>query len=261
MTPEELTGLLAILQCRRTCYQRARREMVEANLRLVVALAKRYRGRGLTFADIIQEGNRGLMRAVDKYDHRLGFKFATYASWWIRQGIFRALSDFSRCVRVPCHQVRLLSDIERLGGELMSQLGREPGPEELADALGITVEDLRVLRAASQHPRSLQEPFEEGKGTLEDILMFQGEANLGQALDRQLLQQRLAEVLGVLPARDREVLELRFGLRDGQPRTLDEIAGVFGLTRERIRQIEMHGLQKLRQPGQRERLAGFVGLS
>jgi RNA polymerase primary sigma factor len=260
-TPEELTGLARVLQTRRDRYQRVRRELAEANLRLVVSIAKRYRGRGLPFADLIQEGNRGLMRAVDKFDFRLGFKFGTYATWWIRQGVTRALSDLSRMVRVPCHHVSLLSSLDRVAGELMLQFGREPTADEVAEALGITPDEVRSLRVAARPPASLEEPVgDDEEQSLQDFLRATEEAP-AEALDRNLLKERMAEVLRCLSPRDREVLELRFGLKDGRARTLDEISQHFGITRERIRQIEHRGLSRLRQPDQSNRLAQFADLA
>jgi RNA polymerase primary sigma factor len=258
-TPEELNRLIRVLDRRWTDYQRARRELAEGNLRLVVSIAKRYRGRGLSFGDLIQEGNRGLMRAVDKYEHRLGFKFGTYATWWIRQGITRALADHSRTVRVPCHQVSMLAAIERVRGELSVKNGREPSVEEIADTLGLTPEDTRSLRLVARHPLSLHEPLgEDGERSLEDFLGDSESSNPSQTVDQHLLRERITEVLRSLTPREREVIELRFGLRDGQPRTLDEVARSYGITRERIRQIEARGLLKLRQPVRSQRLAGFA---
>jgi RNA polymerase primary sigma factor len=258
-TPEELNRLIRVLDRRWSNYQRARRELAEGNLRLVVSIAKRYRGRGLSFGDLIQEGNRGLMRAVDKYEHRLGFKFGTYATWWIRQGITRALADHSRTVRVPCHQVSMLAAIERVRGELSVQKGREPTVEEIADTLGLTPEDTRSLRLVARHPLSLHEPLgEDGERSLEDFLGDADSSNPSQTVDHHLLRERISEVLRSLTPREREVIELRFGLRDGQPRTLDEVARSYGITRERIRQIEARGLLKLRQPVRSQRLAGFA---
>lgn len=260
--PEELAGLVRVLVRRRALYQQARRELAQGNLRLVVSIAKRYRGRGLPFADLIQEGNSGLMRAVDKFDHRLGYKFGTYATWWIRQGVQRALSDTARTVRVPCHQVAMLGAIDRVRGELLAEQGREPTMEQIAAVLEITSEEAKALRVAGRHPVSLNETFDEGDGhTVQDLLRDGHAANPAQAVDRQLLKERLAEVLSSLAPRDREVIELRFGLRDGQPRSLDEVATAFGVTRERIRQIEARGLAKLRQGERRERLAGFVDVA
>jgi RNA polymerase primary sigma factor len=260
-TPEELAGLVRVLEARRTLYQKARRQLAEANLRLVISIAKRYRGRGLPFADLIQEGNSGLMRAVDKYDHRLGFKFGTYATWWIRQAITRALSDLSRTVRVPCHQVGMLRAIERVRGELTVQQGREPTLEEVAATLEITPEEARALRVVGRQPMSLQDLVGAGEGEALQDLLDGAEADPGQAVDQHLLKDRIADVLRCLLPRDREVLELRFGLRDGRPHTLDEVAGTFRITRERVRQIEARALLKLRQPGPRERLAAFADVA
>jgi RNA polymerase primary sigma factor len=258
-THEELAGLAGIVKRRQDVYQQARRELAEGNLRLVVAIAKRYRGRGLAFADLIQEGNRGLMRAVDKFEHRLGFKFGTYATWWIRQGITRALADHARTVRVPCHQVGNLAAMERIRGELVTGLGREPTVEEIAKVLGVSAEEARSLRAVSRHPISLQEPLSgDAERSLGDFLDDRTAINPGQTVDQHLLRERIGEVLRSLTPREREVIELRFGLRDGQPRTLDEVARCYGITRERIRQIEARGLIKLRQPMRSQRLAGFA---
>jgi len=258
-TPEELHQLLQVLQSRQTIYHQARREMAEGNLRLVVSIAKRYRGRGLAFGDLIQEGNRGLMRAVDKYEHRLGFKFGTYATWWIRQGITRALADHARTVRVPCHQVGMLAAIERVRGEFTVVHGREPTTEEVAATLGMSCEETRSLRLVGRHPLSLHEPLEkDGQRPLLDFLNDPGAATPTHKVDQNLLRERIMEVLRSLAPREREVIELRFGLRDGQPRTLDEVARCYGITRERIRQIEARGLLKLRQPLRSQRLAGFT---
>jgi RNA polymerase primary sigma factor len=259
-TPEELSGLVHVLHVRQARFHKARRELAEGNLRLVVSIAKRYRGRGLAFADLIQEGNRGLMRAVDKYEHRLGFKFGTYATWWIRQGITRALADHARTVRVPCHQVGMLAALERVRGELTVQLGREPTVEEIAAAVGLSPEDARSLRVVGRHPVSLHEPLGgDGERALEDFLGDDADPSApGQAVDRHLLKERIAEVLRSLTPREREVIELRFGLRDGHPRTLDEVARCYGITRERIRQIEARGLLKLRQPMRSQRLEEFA---
>jgi RNA polymerase primary sigma factor len=256
---DELARLAQVLQGRHVLYQKVRRELAEGNLRLVVSIAKRYRSRGLPFADLIQEGNRGLMRAVDKYEHRLGFKFGTYATWWIRQGITRALADHARTVRVPCHQVGMLAAIERVRGELIVQHGREPSVEEIAAVVGVTADEARSLRVVGRHPVSLHEPLGgDGERALEDFLSDAASSNPGLAVDQNLLKERIAEVLRSLTPREREVIELRFGLRDGQPRTLDEVARTYGITRERIRQIEARGLLKLRQPVRSQRLVEFA---
>lgn len=258
-TPDGLERLVKALKSRQLAYRKARRELAEANLRLVVSIAKRYRGRGLPFGDLIQEGNRGLMRAVDKYEHRLGFKFGTYATWWIRQGITRALADHARTVRVPCHQVGMLAAIERVRGELAAGTGKEPTVEQIAKVLGAKVDETRSLRVVSRHPVSLHDPIGgDGERLLEDFLSDRSSVNAGERVDRRLLQERIGEVLRSLAPREREVIEMRFGLHDGTPRTLDEVAQMYGITRERIRQIEARGLFKLRQPVRSSRLADFA---
>ncbi len=258
-TPDGLERLVRALKTRQVTYRKARRELAEANLRLVVSIAKRYRGRGLPFGDLIQEGNRGLMRAVDKYEHRLGFKFGTYATWWIRQGITRALADHARTVRVPCHQVGMLAAIERVRGELAAGTGREPTVEQIAKVLGAKVDETRSLRIVGRHPVSIHDPIGgDGERMLEDFLSDPSAVNAGERVDRHLLQERINEVLRSLAPREREVIEMRFGLRDGTPRTLDEVAQTYGITRERIRQIEARGLMKLRQPLRSARLADFA---
>ncbi len=257
--PEDLDLLAGVLKLRRVRYQQARRELAEGNLRLVVSIAKRYRNKGLPFSDLIQEGNRGLMRAVDKYEHRLGYKFGTYATWWIRQGITRALADHARTVRVPCHQVGRLAAMERIRGELSLEHGREPTIEEIAEVLGVDAEETKSLRIVARHPVSLHEPLGgDGERALEDFLDDPGAVNPGQTVDQHLLRERIAEVLRSLTPREREVIELRFGLKDGHPRTLEEVARTYGITRERIRQIEARGLLKLRQPLRSQRLSDFA---
>jgi len=259
MRDQELIVLSRVIRKRRRIYQKVRRELAEANLRLVVSIAKKYRNRGLPFADLIQEGNRGLMRAVDKYEHRLGYKFGTYATWWIRQGITRALADHARTVRVPCHQIGMLANIEKVRSELAVATGREPSIEEIAEKLNVKAEETRALRVVGRHPVSLHEPIGgDGERALEDFLSDHSTPTPGQNVDQRLLRERIVEVLRSLAPREREVIELRFGLKDGQPRTLDEVAKVYGITRERIRQIEARGLLKLRQPVRSERLEEFA---
>jgi RNA polymerase primary sigma factor len=258
-TAGELAGLTAVLRRRRAAYLRARSRLAEANLRLVVSVAKRYRGRGLSFADLIQEGNGGLLRAVDKYDPGVGVKFGTYATWWVRQGVTRALADTSRTVRTPSHLSKVLRAAERVRGELAARLGREPAEAEVARALGVSPEGLRALTGAGRQAVSLDGSIgEDGEDALAGLLASDEAEGPGEAADRELLRERIDQVLCSLDARDREVLELRFGLRDGRSRTLDEVAEVFGITRERVRQIESRGLGKLRQPERRDRLAGFT---
>jgi RNA polymerase primary sigma factor len=245
---------------RRAVYQRARGELAEANLRLVVAIAKRYRGRGIAFADLIQEGNSGLMRAVDKYDHRLGFKFGTYATWWIRQGITRALHDHARLVRIPCHHAATLATLERVREELVVLHGREPTLAEMAEATDMTPAEVQSLRSVARHPVSLDESFDDDN-TLQECLRDIHADNPAEVAEQHLLRDRVAEALRVLAPRDREVIELRFGLKDGHARTLDEVAELMGVTRERVRQIEARGLQRLRQPERSQRLADFAGVA
>jgi RNA polymerase primary sigma factor len=259
LTADELAAAVRVLERRRKAYQKVRRELAEANLRLVVSIAKNYRNRGLPFADLIQEGNRGLMRAVDKYEHRRGFKFGTYATWWIRQGVQRALADHARTVRVPCHQIGLMAKIERKRGEMSGATGREPTTEEIAEALGVKPEETKSLRAVGRQPVSLHEPIGgDGERALEDFLAAGDAPNPGEHVDARLLRERISEVLKSLAPREREVIELRFGLRDGTPKTLDEVAKQYGITRERIRQIEARGLLKLRQPTRATRLEEFA---
>jgi RNA polymerase primary sigma factor len=258
-TAEDMQRLLKVIRRRQAKYQHLRSELAEGNLRLVVSIAKKYRGRGLSFADLIQEGNRGLMRAVDKFEHRMGFKFGTYATWWIRQGITRALADHARTVRVPCHQVGTLAAIERVRGEMTTAIGREPTIEEIAGQLGVTTEEARSLRVVSRHPVSLHEPMgDDAERALSEFLDDRHVISPGDNVDATLLKERIGEVLRSLTPREREVIELRFGLKDGQPRTLDEVAQCYGITRERIRQIEARSLSKLRQPIRSSRLAGFT---
>jgi RNA polymerase primary sigma factor len=257
-TPEQLANWTRLVESRRLPYQRARQELAAANLRLVVSIAKRYRGQGLSFADLIQEGNSGLMRAVDKFDHRLGWKFGTYATWWVRQGVTRALADTSRTVRLPCHWASLLREFERVQANLTVTNDREPTVEELATELKLTPPDIRSMRMVARPLLSLDSHFnDDQEHGFHTILADQHAESPADEVDRQLLKERVADLLRCLAPRDREVIELRYGLRDGSPRSLDEVAQVYGVTRERIRQIEARGLEKLRQPDRRQRLAEF----
>jgi len=258
-TPDELDRLLRVIRHRQKIFQQRRRELAEGNLRLVVSIAKKYRGRGLSFADLIQEGNRGLMRAVDKFEHRLGFKFGTYATWWIRQGIQRALADNARTVRVPCHQISILAALERVRCELLAATGKEPTIEDIAAVLGTSPDEAKSLRAVARPPLSLHEPMgDDAERALSEFIDDRQVTSPGDHVDASLLKERIGEVLRSLTPREREVIELRYGLKDGHPRTLDEVAKCYGITRERIRQIEARSLSKLRQPMRSQRLAGFA---
>jgi RNA polymerase primary sigma factor len=257
---DRLSRQVRVLNQRHDLYLQARRELAQANLRLVVSIAKRYRGRGLPFGDLIQEGNGGLMRAVDRFDHRLGFKFGTYATWWIRQGVTRALADHGRTVRVPCHQVSVLTTIDRVRGDLTTRLGRAPVEEEVARALKITQEELRALCVAGRTPLSIDEVFAgDEENSWASFISTPDEFGPGEEADQHLLRERVAEVLRSLTPRDREVIELRFGLKDGKSRTLDEVGHILGVTRERVRQLEARSLLRLRQPERRDRLSEFAG--
>jgi RNA polymerase primary sigma factor len=259
VTPEELAGWVEILSRRQACYHQDRRELAAANLRLVVSVAKRYRGRGLPFDDLIQEGNSGLMRAVDKFDHRLGWRFGTYATWWIRQGVTRALADKSRTVRAPYHWAGKLREVEAVRSEFLARYHLEPTTEEIARALAVTPAEVRSTLALGRQPLSLDGDFGDGDDEgFHNILADREAADPAEVADRQLLKDRIAELLRGLATRDREVIELRYGLRDGTPRTLEDVSQVFGITRERVRQIEQRVLRKLRQPERRDRLAEFA---
>jgi RNA polymerase primary sigma factor len=258
--PEDVPSNLETLWRRRNAYLKVRSELAEANLRLVVSIAKKFRNRGLPFADLIQEGNRGLMRAVDKFEWQQGFKFGTYATWWIRQSIQRAIAELARTVRVPCHQIAMIAHTERARNELIAELNREPTNEEIAERLKISPNEVRALRAVGKNPVSLQDPISgtEGERSLEDFLKDRGSPVPGDSADLMLLRERIGEVLKSLGQREREVLEYRYGIKDGVPKTLDEVAQIFGITRERIRQIEARGILKLRQPTRKQQLRDFT---
>jgi RNA polymerase primary sigma factor len=254
--PAELARLLRVIDRRRAGYQQARAELAQANLRLVVSIAKRYRGRGLPFGDLIQEGNGGLMRAVDKFDHRLGWKFGTYATWWVRQGITRALADQGRMVRVPCHQAATLAALDRVRGELTIEKNREPTEDEVATALHLSLDDLRALNAVGRPALSLDEVFgNQDEDSWVNFLTSDEADSPSEGADQHLLRERINDLLRRLAPRDREVIELRFGLQDGRSHTLDEVAQVLGVTRERVRQIEARGLMRLRQADDREQVS------
>ena len=237
----------------------AKQELAEANLRLVVSIAKRYVGRGMSFLDLIQEGNMGLMKAVDKPDYRLGFKFSTYATWWIRQAITRAIADQARTIRIPVHMVETINKLIRIQRQLLQDLGREPTPEEIGAEMDMSTDKVREILKIAQEPVSLETPIgEEDDSHLGDFIEDKDATSPEQHASYELLKEQLEEVLDTLTDREENVLRLRFGLNDGRTRTLEEVGRVFGVTRERIRQIEAKALRKLRHPSRSNQLKDFL---
>ena len=259
LTPEEEIDLALKIQAGGPDGEKAKQRLSEANLRLVVSIAKRYVGRGMQFLDLIQEGNLGLIKAVEKFDHTKGFKFSTYATWWIRQAITRAIADQARTIRIPVHMVETINKVKKVSSQLLHEMGHDPSAEEIAERLDMPVDKVREIMRVAQEPVSLETPIgEEEDSHLGDFIPDEGASEPSEAASFTLLQEQLVDVLSTLTPREEKVLKLRFGIEDGRPRTLEEVGKEFNVTRERIRQIEAKALRKLRHPSRSKKLKDFL---
>ncbi len=258
-TPDSLNERVELIEQRFAAYEQAMRELSGGNLRLVVSIAKKYRNRGLSFLDLIQEGNTGLMRAVDKYEYRRGYKFSTYATWWIRQAITRAIADQARTIRIPVHMIETMSKLRKVSKQLLQENGREPTIEETADAAGVSLEETRRVLKISRHPISLDRPVGESEDSyFGDFIEDEASESPVSAATQEMLKDKIDVVLKTLTYREREIIKLRYGLGDGYTYTLEEVGRIFKVTRERVRQIEAKAVRKLQHPVRSKQLKGFL---